>query len=223
LNPGKLLTGTRSRRSTTAATRTVFGWYTAAIVVLCAGCSNVLAPRPDTTRFFILSAVAAGPNVAASGSAAATAVGLGPISFPQYLARNEMVTRTADNRIQFSARNRWAEPLDITFRRVLAEDLSRALGGASVTEFPFFGAAPPFTMRVQVTINRFETDSRGTAHLSALWNVIEVANNRVLYATSSEIEVAGAAGAAARAATLSQAAAQFAYQIAAELVSLERR
>lgn len=188
--------------------------FLAAVLLLCAGCSSLLLPpQPESTHFFILNAVV----VPTSRSSSQTAVGLGPVGFPQYLSREAMVTRSADNSIQFSTRDQWAEPLDVNFKRVLTQDLSRSLGGANVIPFPYFSATPPFRYRVEITVNSFETAADGTAHLSANWSVIDIHENRVVYASSSNIRIPAAPGAASGAAALSQAAAQFAQQIAAEL------
>jgi uncharacterized lipoprotein YmbA len=148
---------------------------------------------------------------------------LGPIGFPDYLARADIVRRMADNRVELAANDRWAEPLDVTFKRVLAIDLSRALDGAQVTAFPWFGAEPKFRYSVAPVIDRFEIGPDGAAHLAARWTVIDGHDGRVLYATSSEFSVPGGSGTAANAAALSQATDQFANQIATTLGPLGRQ
>jgi uncharacterized lipoprotein YmbA len=181
------------------------------------GCSSALAPRPDQTNFFILSANSSGtaPGATKPGPRALT-IGLGPIAFPDYLARAEIVTRTADNQIELAANDRWAEPLDVTFKRVLALDISRALDGVQVAEFPWFGAKPEFTYQIQVTVDRFETDAQNVAHLAARWSVINGSDGRVLLSSASGSNVpAGAADHAAMATALSAAEDQFALELAA--------
>lgn len=182
------------------------------------GCLNLLAPRPDQTHFYLLSASSRGPVTPAISP---LVIGLGPIDFPQYLARTEIVTRSASNQIQLASRDRWAEPLDVTFSRVLSMDLSRALGDAQVVVFPAFGANYIFNYRVSLTVDRFETDSSGTARLAGRWNILAGQSGRSLYASSSDIREPSRPGdTASAAAALSQAAAALASQIAQAITSL---
>jgi uncharacterized lipoprotein YmbA len=159
-------------------------------------------------------------------------IGLGPIAFPEYLARADIVTRSADNRIEISPNDRWAEPLDVTFRRVLAQDLSTALGGAQVAVFPWFGAPVKFSRRVEIQVDRFDEDADNTAHLVASWTITDGSSGRIVYASSSDISVpaataarsdTGAPGAsdrAAMAAALSGATDRFATEIASAIQRL---
>jgi uncharacterized lipoprotein YmbA len=187
------------------------------------GCSSILAPRPDPTHFFILSASNAAPSGATQPPTGALTIGLGPIGFPDYLARAEIVSRTADNRIDLAANDRWAEPLDVTFKRVLALDLSRALEGAQVAEFPWFGSKPEFTYRIEATVDRFESDAQNMAHLTARWSIINGSDGRVLYSSASALSVAAAStDRAAMATALSAAEDQFAIELAAALERLHR-
>jgi uncharacterized lipoprotein YmbA len=189
------------------------------------GCSSILAPRPDPTRFFILSAI--GPLADATASAAASRpsgliVGLGPINFPDYLARAEMVTHMSGDRVEVSSSDRWAEPLDISFKRVLAHDLSMTLGGAQVMVFPWLGGAPHFNYRIEMTIDRFEADA-GVARLDARWTIIDGSSGRVLDSSSSTLSVPASAGTDTTAAVsaLSQAVSQFAVQLATAIMGLK--
>jgi len=182
------------------------------------GCLNLLAPRPDPTDFFVLSAIA---QPAPAQASSRLVIGLGPIDFPQYLARTEIVTRSASNQIQLSPRDRWAEPLDVTFNRVLSLDLSRALGNAEVVVFPAFGVNYSFNYRVSLIVDRFETDSAGTARLAARWNIIDGQSDRSVYASSSDIREPSMPGdTASAAAALSQAAAALATPLAQAITSL---
>jgi len=100
-----------------------------AMCIAAAGCSP-LAPRPNYSKFFILTPLAddASPAAtAASTTARQLAVGIGPIDFPDYLRRAQVVTRSAPNEIELSAVDRWGEPLDKNFDRVLSENLAKLL------------------------------------------------------------------------------------------------
>lgn len=203
------------------------GWICglAALVSIAASCSLLPAPQPDTTRYFILSAVAsrgADGGTSTTGALNQLAIGLGPVGFPDYLARTEIVTRVSGNRLVLSSADRWAEPLDVTFKRVLAQDLTVALGGAQVTTFPWFGASPRFDYRIEPTIDRFEADAQGLAHLGARWTIFTGVGSRKLYASTTDLSIqATSTGPAAIAAALSQAQAGFADEIAAAIRRLQ--
>ena len=186
-----------------------------------AGCLSVLAPRPDPTRFYIISA--SDVPVVAKPGASALVIGLGPIAFPAYLARTDIVTRTAENKVDVAPDARWTEALDLTFKRVLAADLSTALGGAHVVAFPWFGDESNVAYRIEVTVDRFESDGQGSAHLVAQWSITKGADGATLYSSSSTITAPGAAGDyAAMAASLSRAEEQFAQELAASVERLAR-
>jgi uncharacterized lipoprotein YmbA len=193
-------------------------WGLAALVWFAASCSLIPPPHSDTTRYFLLTAVDSGGTergTSATGAVNQLAIGLGPIGFPDYLARTEIVTRAADNRLELSSTDRWAEPLDVTFKRVLAHDLTVALGGAQVTTFPWFGASPRFDYRIEPTIDRFEVDAQGVAHLAARWTVLAGVGGRMLYSSMTDLRIqATSTDPAALAAALSQAEGGFAGEIA---------
>jgi uncharacterized protein len=196
-------------------------WGLAALVSIAASCSLLPPPQPDRTRYFLLSSVDSGGTehgTSTTSSVNELVIGLGPIGFPDYLARTEMVTRAADNRLELSSTDRWAEPLDLTFKRILARDLTVALGGAQVTTFPWFGASPRLDYRIEPTIDRFEVDAQGVAHLAARWTVLAGVGDRMLYSSMTELSIqATSTNPAALAAALSQAEGGFADEIAAAI------
>ena len=89
--------------------------------VIAAGCSP-LAPQPDRSKFFILTPIADGSAsvstpVGATSSSPLT-IGVGPIDFPDYLRRLEVVTRSSPSQLDLSAEKRCGEPLDKDVARV---------------------------------------------------------------------------------------------------------
>lgn len=191
------------------------------LALIPAGCSNILAPQKDATHYFILSALT--PANVTTAPVDTLIVGLGPVGVPDYLSRAEMVTRISNDRVDVSSTNRWAEPLDISFRRVLAHDLAIALGGAQVVVFPWLGETPKFRYRLVVTVDRFEADAQGIARLDARWTISDGTTGRVLDSSNSAINVPGSAGESTTAAVsgLNQAASEFASQLAAAITRLK--
>jgi uncharacterized lipoprotein YmbA len=188
------------------------------LILLGTGCTLLPAAQPDTTHYYVLNAIDDPGNNRRSAADTKLAIGLGPINFPNYLARSDIVTRTAANRVELSTTDRWAEPLDVTFTRILAQDLAAALDGAQVAVFPWFASSAHFDYQVAPVIERFEADDQGKAHLAARWSVIDSATSRVLYATTTDLSVvAHASDHAEVAAALSQLESEFAGEIAAAI------
>ena len=181
--------------------------------VLAAGCS-VLSPQPDRSKFFILTPISDNPGTGAQAASTSAGsqliVGVGPVDFPDYLRRLPVVKRVAPNRVDLSDEERWAEPLDKNFVRVLSENLATLLNTRRIEKFPW-----PLTdridYRVEVNVERFETTSDGQAQLMASWIVRDGPSDKILYASRT------AAGAPAGPDELSASAA-----LSSDLATLSR-
>ncbi|HVN63522.1 MAG TPA: ABC-type transport auxiliary lipoprotein family protein, partial [Candidatus Binataceae bacterium] len=73
-----------------------------ALACTIAGCSSLLAPRPDPTKFYVLTPASETTAPAPQSSAGEFVLGLGPIKLPAYLDRAEVVTRAVPNRLDLS-------------------------------------------------------------------------------------------------------------------------
>lgn len=195
---------------------------TAGLAALALG--GCLSPRPDPSKFFVLTPVgtAAANSMTPAGLAASAspAVGLGPIKLPEYLDRDEVVTRVAPNRLEFSDEDRWAEPLDNNFKQVLAQDLTRLTGTHSVTFYPWPGTTH-IDYQVRVDVFRFESDANAAARLVAHWQVLD-GSGKLLYANDSDLREPAQPGEPA-AAALSRTVDGLARQIASAIQSLPIR
>ncbi len=167
-------------------------------LALAPGCSSLLAPRPDPTKFYVLTPIANADAAQPTPLPAHQfAIGLGPVKFPDYLSHLEVVTRVSPNRVDLSTTDRWAEPLDESFRRVLALNLATLLGTDQVVPFPWYSSAK-FNYRIEVTVERFERDGSGGTQLAANWVIRDGHSDRPLLSRQSNFsESAGAQPAAA--------------------------
>lgn len=164
---------------------TINNLVTGLFLVILAGCGTT-----EPSRFYILTAPddSTMPETATPGPA----VGVGPVSFPAYLDRPEIVHRTGDNQLHYAGAERWAEPLKTTFTRTLAENLAQQIPGDRVVLHPWPRSAVP---EYQVTVNvvRFDSDAAGRVVLVAGWEVIRPADNSVVARNRSRYtEAAGA-------------------------------
>lgn len=142
----------------------------AALVLTATSCS--LNPKQDPSQFYVLTAaVDASPGViAATGSD--LIIGLGPVVFPGYLDRPQMVTRLSQNQVSLSEYERWAESLSANFTTVLARNLEGELGPRSVFTYPWFVTTSPH-YAVEVAVSRFERNASGGAELRCRWSITD--------------------------------------------------
>lgn len=141
---------------------------TVSILVACL-CLTTLAGCGVTqpARFYILTPV----EDSSTNTAPGPALGIGPVTFPAYLDRPEIVHRSGDNQLQFADSDRWAEPLKTTFSRTLAENLSVMLPTDQVNLYPWARSAR-IDYQISIDVTRFDADASGTVVLTAGWEII---------------------------------------------------
>jgi uncharacterized lipoprotein YmbA len=94
---------------------------------------------------------------------------MGPVYVAQYLDRPQIVSRSKGVRVSLAEFDRWAEPLDQSLTRILAEDVARlAAGSAMVVPGR---AEEDADARVIVDVVRFDGALGGEAVLVAWWNI----------------------------------------------------
>jgi uncharacterized lipoprotein YmbA len=107
------------------------------------------------------------------------AIGVGPVSLPPYLDRPEIVTRSGGNELHLSEFDRWAEPLQQNFTRVLAQNLSNLIPTDRTAVFPWERSVP-ITYQVLVEVTRFEGNADGNSSLMARWSIFGVDKKKEL-------------------------------------------
>ncbi len=136
-----------------------------------AGCFS-LDPKPDPSRFFALTSLPRTAQAAQSGAGTnPLALGIGPIKFPGYLDRQQIVTRISQNRFAVAENDRWAEPLEENFSRVLSQNLSMLLQTDRIVAYPWRSQQPSY--QVQVEVLRFELNAEQVVELWARWSIID--------------------------------------------------
>ena len=158
-----------------------------ALVILgvCAvtGCS-VLEPKPDTSRYFLLRAVAEeGPAPLDD-----LVLGLGPVTVPDYLDRSEMLDLVGPYELRYSADNRWIEPLGGQLRQTLADNLRTTLRPDAIVEYPWY-TTDPVTLEVGVTFSAIRLDEGGVWRGSATWVLRDAATARALERADYDFEL----------------------------------
>ncbi|MEO1079628.1 MAG: PqiC family protein [Pseudomonadota bacterium] len=77
------------------------------------------------------------------------------VELPDYLLRDELISREDDFTLRYDAQLRWAEPLDLGIQRVLAQELAVLLDTRQITRYPS-PAGNSVEWQLRVEIDRFE-------------------------------------------------------------------
>jgi uncharacterized protein len=137
-----------------------------------AGCS-FLEIKPDPSRFFALTSLPrTGQRAQDAAGTTAFTLGIGPIKFPGYLDRQQLVTRVSQNRFAVAENDRWAERLEENFSRVLSQNLSILLQTDRIVAYPWERSQQP-TYQVQVEVLRFEPNAEQLVELWGRWSIID--------------------------------------------------
>jgi uncharacterized protein len=141
------------------------------------------------SRFYLLSALPStetAPPVA-SGQPGLT-IGVGPVVLPRYLDRPQIATRTSAYELKLAEFERWAEPLDTNFTRVVAENLAALIPSARVTPFPW-PRATAVDSQVLVEVTHFLSHMGGESLLIADWTLLKGEGPQVLTTGRSRLSV----------------------------------
>ena len=148
-----------------------------------AGCVS-LSPRPDPSRFFTLTSQIEMAPAAKDPGLERLFLGVGPVRFPGYLDRQELVTRISQNRFEVAQNDRWIEPLEENFSRVLAQNLHSLLRTDRISRSPW-PSSRRITHQVEIDVLRFEPNSAREVELEARWTVTDGASKQPLAIKSS--------------------------------------
>ncbi len=155
------------------------------------------------------------------GSMERISLGLKPVKFPAYLDREQLVTRSAQNRFEVSENDRWAEPLEENFTRVLLENLSALLPAEQIVAYPWPSNRNP-NYQVEIEVLRFESNRARDAQLLARWTVIDSSNGTPLSFKESRLtRPAKGKSTEAAVAALSETVADLSRQIADAVHAIE--
>jgi uncharacterized lipoprotein YmbA len=134
----------------------------AMILMLQPGCSG---SKPS--RFYVLS-----PLALEEAAQQDLSVGIGPLRFPDYLLRPQIAIQTNANQLDYAEYDRWAEPLDENFSRILASNLARLIPSDQVHVYPWLE-----TLRVHfqmlVRVRRFGQTEAGQVILNVSWSILD--------------------------------------------------
>jgi uncharacterized lipoprotein YmbA len=130
------------------------------------------------SRFYVLAPVVE-PDGATREMVRTRAFGVGPVELPSYLDRPQLVSFTTANKVDISEFDRWAEPIEDNFTRVLGENLAALMPEARIETYPFSSTAPNALERqVVVQVSQFRLNAARQVEIKANWTVLEPGRRR---------------------------------------------
>jgi len=148
--------------------RTLTRWLAGAVccLPLLAGCG-----KSAPTHFYSLNTAPTPP----SGTAPAgpcLSLGIGPVDFPGYLDRSQVVTRIGQNQMHVADFEQWIESPHDNFQRTLATNLSSLVCAKPLVTYPWpVGGHPERQVVIQVA--QFDGILGQEAVLRVSWSVLD--------------------------------------------------
>jgi uncharacterized lipoprotein YmbA len=97
-------------------------------------------------------------------------IGVGPVEFPAYLDRHQIVTRVDENQVNLAMFHEWAEPLKDNFIRVFVENLSALDTRGLFVVYPMRGPAS-VDIQLEMEVVRLDGKLGGDVSLVARWAI----------------------------------------------------
>lgn len=187
-------------------------------LALLGGCAS-----SPSSSFYTLTPMVEGPAGELDLRGGPLALGLGPVSFPRFLDRPQVVRRQGSNQLAVDEFHRWGGSLEDDFLRVLAENLARLLQTSRVLVFPS-ELRLQLDFRVIAEVIAFETGPQDQALLKVRWAVLNPVSQEVLSMHEASYRQAMPANASVgqQIAALSEALADFSRDLAGQLAQLPR-
>ena len=115
------------------------------------------------------------------------AIGVGPVEFPKFLDRPQIVTRKSQNQIEVSEFHRWAGSFPGDFSRVLAKNISILLPTDRVSVYPWGEQFSP-TYWIKLDVEQFDGQVGERVVLEVTWMVTDQEGTNKLLVRKSLIE-----------------------------------
>jgi len=146
---------------------------------LASGCAK--GPPP---KFYMLETPAV---TEPAGLEQGVSIGVGPVTLPGHLDRNQIVSRESGVKLQLSEGEQWAEPLKDGVTRVLAVQLALTLGSNRIFALPL-RQPRPLDLRVAVDVVRLDGELGKDVILGARWTIVSGDGKTLLLSRVSRIE-----------------------------------
>jgi len=131
------------------------------------------------SNFYTLNTVTDTTTGSAASRCEGLSVGVGPIIFPEYLQRPNIVTRVSPNKLAIDEFNRWGGSLQEDFERVFRMQLASVLSNKNIFPHPN-NEDMAVDYRVSATVHQLDGRFGDSARLSGEWSLINTATRSVI-------------------------------------------
>jgi uncharacterized lipoprotein YmbA len=159
----------------------------AALLIAAAGCGS-----SPPSRFYLLAATGEPAVEPERAREQGPFLHVGPVLLPDYLERDQIVTRVAGSRLVLGEYDRWAEPVEKGFMRVLVQVLARELPDAQVVSEPSGPGGPRY--RLAVDVLQFDVSADRRARLEVRWSLQDLEQDASIARRATYVRPAGADG-----------------------------
>lgn len=154
------------------------------VVTLCSlyGCAGT-----EPTRYYLLTPELNPPAIDRVVEQGNLSIVVGQIRLPEYLNRTQIVTRLSDNEIELGWLDRWAEPLERSFGRILAQNIEQVLHCRCTSAL---GPKPPHvtTHRIEADVVRMDGVLGQKAILDVWWSIYTAEKKLLLTRRSTFVQ-----------------------------------
>ncbi len=162
-------------------------WRLLACVSLVVGCVGTSRP----SRFYTLAPaeVRDAPVAAANG----VPLAIGPIDIPDYLDRQQIVTRSGENELVVSDFDRWGGSLERDISSSLVATAADRLAPRGILVFPWRSIPPASATgayRASIAISRFDGALGRSVVLRGRWQLVRERDGREEFLTMKQVAIA---------------------------------
>jgi len=178
------------------------------LVFFVSSCS--IGGKSNPSRFYVLDSSI---DSVATGNLNNLSMGIGPFTFPGYINRPQIVTKTETAELEIAEYDRWAEPIDGMFIRTLTSNIEALTSSNYIVSHPWSRQAT-LDYRVKAKVIKFENNTKGNALLIVQWGIYKQDDETAVKTNYSEFTASAKdTSYTARVAALNDTLAQFAKEI----------
>jgi uncharacterized lipoprotein YmbA len=186
--------------------------------ILLAGCAG----SSPSVNFYTLNALSDNKtDIPEDDVSQNLAIGVGPVTFPGYLDRPQIVTRKGQNQLDISEFHRWGDSLLKDFSRIMAKNVSILLSTNRVTVYPWPNDFFP-DYQVGLDVEQFVGQVGQSVSLDVRWSVMGRDGKDLVIQTSAIEEPVTTADYEGLVAAMSRAIDTLSRKITKEIHRLER-
>lgn len=136
------------------------------------GCVNLGKGTERLPRLYVLMAIASDAEDTPINGKENLSIGVGPLAFPEYLKRPQIVTRVGGNELSVASFANWAEPLKQNVLRVMVDNIAALAGTDAVYSYPWRAGYAP-RVQLQMDVVQLDAARNGEAILSVRWEWVD--------------------------------------------------